>query len=58
MAREAKEVDVAQFQQVRIGRAVGRVASLAAFDSHDFVLEDKWPLFVRMALKARDVQRG
>lgn len=58
MARQAQEVDVAQFQKVRIGRAVRRVARLATLDFHYLVLEDKRSLFVRVALKAREVLRG
>lgn len=58
MAREAQEVDVAQFQQARVGRAVRRVARLATFDSHCFVLENKRSLLVGVAFKARDVLGG
>lgn len=58
VATQAEQVDVAHFQHMRIGRAVRRVAGLAAFHLHDLMLEDKWPLLVRVASETHGVLRG
>lgn len=57
MALQAQQIDVAQFEQVRIGRSVRGVTGLAALDLHDFMLKDEWSLLVGMALEANRVLR-
>ena len=52
MALQTKDVEVAGFEQMRIGRAVWRVTRLAALDLSAGVLEDEWPLLVHVAREA------
>lgn len=57
MALQAEHVHIGDLQHVRVRAAVRRVASLASLDLHGFVFEDERPLFVGMALEARDLLR-
>ena len=58
MALQAEQVDVAQFQHVRIWPAVRQMARLASIDLYGLVLENKRPLLVRVALEADRVLCG
>src|SRR5436190_347579 len=52
VARQAKLIDRAVFQQPRIGRAGRRMASRATFGLHRRMLVSKRPLLVSVALDA------
>jgi hypothetical protein len=58
VALQAQQVDVAQFQHVRIWAAVRQMARLASIRLHRLVLEYKWPLLIRVALEANRVLCG
>ena len=58
MAREAQQIHVAHFQQVRVWRAVRRVASRAAFDSYWLMFENKWAALIRVAGVAHGILLG
>lgn len=58
MALQAQYVDVTHLEQVRIGRAMRRMAHLAALDLHNLVFKDEWALLVRVALEADRVLCG
>ena len=58
MALQAKNVQVAGFEQTRIRRTMRRVAALTTLRLNPLVLEDKRPLFVCVACEANRVPRG
>src|SRR5437660_12168398 len=58
MAFEAEQVDLGTLQQARIGRAVGRVAGLAAFGLDRFVLKGERSSLFRVTLEADLILRG
>lgn len=49
---QAEQVDIAQFQHVRIRPAMHQVAGLTTIYLHRLVFEDEWPLLVGVALEA------
>lgn len=57
MARKAEQVHVADFQEMRIRRAVRSVAGLATFELHCLMLEHKRPALFHMAGIANRVLR-
>ena len=57
MARKAQQVHVADFQQMRIRRAVRCMARLATFNFYRLMLEHKWPAFFRVTGEAHRVLR-
>ena len=58
MALQAKHVDVAELQQMRVGRTVRDMAGGAAFDFHGGVFEYEGAVLVDVALEADGVLRG
>ena len=58
MALQAKHVDVAEFEQVRVRRTVSDVARRAAVDFHCSVLEDEGAVLLNVALETNGVLRG
>jgi hypothetical protein len=58
VALQAKQIDVAQLQHVRIWSAVSQMARLASIHLHGRVFEHKRSLLVRVALEANSVLRG
>ncbi len=58
VALQAKQIDVAQLQHVRIWSAVGQMARLASIHLHGRVLKHKRSLLVDVALEADCVLRG
>jgi len=58
MALQAKQIDVAELQHVRIWSAVSQMAGLTSVDLHRLVFENKRPLFVRVALEADRILCG
>ena len=54
---QAQQVDVAQFQHVRIWSAVRQMARLASFHLHRGMLVHKRPLLVRVAFKTNRILR-
>ena len=56
VALYAELIDLAALQELRVARAVRRVAGRAAFGLYGRVLEDERPLLVRVALQARSVR--
>ena len=52
MALQTEDVEIACFEQMRVGRPVWRVTRLAAFDLASGVLEDEWSLLVHVAREA------
>ena len=57
MAREAQQVHIADLQQVSVGRAVRRVARVAAFDLHRLMFEYKRAALVGVTRVADNVLR-
>jgi hypothetical protein len=59
VALQAKQVDIAELQHVRIRPAVGQMARLASLDLYRSMLVHKRPLLIRVALEAdRVLRRG
>jgi len=59
VALQAQQVDVAQFQHVGIWSTVSQMARLASIGLYRLMLENKWPLLVRVTLEAdRILRRG
>ena len=58
VALQAKQVDVAHFQHVRIGPAVRQMARLASINLDGSMLVHKRPLLVRVTLEADRILRG
>ena len=57
MARQAQQVHVADLQQMSVGRAVRRVAGLAAFHLHRLMLEYERAALIGVAREANGVLR-
>jgi len=57
MALQAKQIDVAHSQHVRIGASMGNVAGRAPFNFYRLMLEYEWPLRVGMAGEANRILR-
>lgn len=57
VALQAEQIDVADFQHVRIRPAMRQMAGLASLDFHRGVFEHKRTLLVRMALEADGILR-
>jgi len=58
VTRQAKLIDIARLEHVRIRRAVRRMAGLAAFHLDRLMLVDKWPALIGVAGKAHRVLGG
>lgn len=58
MALQAKHVDGAEFEQVRVGRTVSDVAGGTTVDFHRSVLENEGAMLLDVALEANCVLRG
>ena len=57
MAFQAKNVQIAGFEQTRIWRAMWRMAALATLCLHSLVLKDERSLFIRVARKTNRIAR-
>jgi hypothetical protein len=58
VALQAKQIDIAQFQHVRIWPAVHQMAGLAPIDLHRLMFEYKRSLLVRVACEANRILSG
>ena len=52
MALQAKDIQVARLEKMRIGRAMRRMARFAAFCLAPWMFEDEWSLLVHVAREA------
>jgi len=57
VALQAKDIQVARLEKMRIGRAMRRMARFAAFCLAPWMFEDEWSLLVHVARVADGVSR-